>query len=348
MKTTSISGKLDLAVAEVPLPKPGPGEIRIRVSFVGICGSDLHYYFEGANGAFVVKEPLTPGHELSGHVDLDPSGRLTPGTPVTIHPARFGATDDSIPDAPHLWSGGSYLGSASTTPHTQGAMAEYLLVDASMVRILPQGLPVLRAVLAEPLAVGLHAVARAGSVHGARVLISGAGPIGLLTAAAASAAGASSVVVSDVLAEPLALALTIGAHETRHVGVDTIEADSFDVVFECSGAAAAISSAVIAVRRRGTVVQVGMVPAEARPVALAPLISKEVTLIGVFRFLDEIDEALLLLAQRPEIEAVVTHVLPVEDVQQAFELAKASSVSSKVVVDLSDDRHQVDARIVAA
>lgn len=92
--------------------------MRVRIAWGGICGSDLHYYHDGANGAFVVREPLTPGHELSGTVDLDPSGELKPGAPVTFHPATFGDCQPGLEGQPHLWPNGDYLGSASTTPLT--------------------------------------------------------------------------------------------------------------------------------------------------------------------------------------------------------------------------------------
>ncbi len=192
MKSLLIESARTAAVREVAVPEPEEGQVRLRVAYVGICGSDLHYFFDGANGAFVVREPLVPGHELSGTVDLDPSGALAPGTPVTVHPARFGTPREGIEDAPHLWPGGSYLGSASTWPHTQGAASEYLIVESGMVRPLPTELPVRRAVLAEPLAVALHALGKAGPVEGLEVLVTGSGPIGLMAVAAATAAGRAS------------------------------------------------------------------------------------------------------------------------------------------------------------
>ncbi|MGK9220233.1 MULTISPECIES: zinc-binding dehydrogenase [Microbacterium] len=337
MRAAFIDGKERIEVREAPTPEPGEGEVRIRVDSVGICGSDLHYYFEGANGEYVVREPLVPGHELSGRVDLDPSGRLAPGTPVTVHPARFGTPERGIEDDPHLWPGGSYLGSASTWPHTQGGMSEQLVVRADMIRVLPDALPVRRAVLAEPLGVALHAATRAGDLAGARVLVSGAGPIGLLAVAAARARGAAHITVSDVLEAPLARAEELGADALVRVGTEELPQSAFDVVFECSGAPVAISSAGTAVRRKGVVVQVGMVPNEPRPVNLAPYISKEVHLVGTFRFHDEIDEAVALLAADPGIERVVTHALPLAEVAEAFRIARDAQVSGKVVVTLQSD-----------
>ncbi len=332
MKAMYIDRKLELAEREVETPEPRVGQVRIRVAYVGICGSDLHYYFEGANGAFTVEEPLAPGHELSGRVDFDPSGVFAPGTPVTVHPARFGRAEPGIEDAPHLWPDGSYLGSASTHPHTQGGLSEYLVVEHDMIRVLPADLPLQRAALAEPLAVALHAVTRAGDILGASVLVSGAGPIGLLTAAAARARGASEVTVSDVLEPPLARALAVGADRVIRIGAEALPENAFDIVFECSGAMAAISAAFCAARRRGVVVQVGMVPNEPRPVNLAPVISKELQVLGVFRFKDEIDEAVQILAATPGLDAVITHVIDASDSISAFEVAKDSAASGKVVI----------------
>ncbi|GAA1646271.1 L-idonate 5-dehydrogenase [Georgenia ruanii] len=337
MKALTIHGKTDIREEEVPTPEPAEGQVRLRMAYAGICGSDLHYYFEGANGEYVVREPLVPGHEVSGTVDLDPSGELAPGTPVTVHPATFGTPEDGIEDRRHLWPGGSYLGSASTWPHTQGGMSEYLLVGKDMVRVLPATLPLRRAALAEPLAVALHAINVAGGVSGKRVLVSGSGPIGLLAAAAALAKGATQVVATDVLPGPLERARALGVHSTVQVGTEEIPPLAFDVVLECSGVPAAISPALVGARRAGIVVQVGMVPNEARPVNLAPLVSKELQLRGTFRFNDEIDEAVELLDATPSFEQVITHDLPAGRAVEAFAAARDSATSGKVVVALWQD-----------
>ncbi|WP_298941876.1 zinc-binding dehydrogenase [uncultured Microbacterium sp.] len=334
MDAVVITGKRDIAVSDLPVPLPAAGQVRLRIGYVGVCGSDLHYFFEGANGAFVVTEPLVPGHEVSGWVDSDPSGEFATGTAVTVHPARFGAAHPDVPAAPHLWPGGSYLGSASTVPHTQGAMSEYLLVERDMIRALPSELPLRRAVLAEPLAVALHGAGRAGDLAGARVLVCGAGPIGLLSLVAARARGAREVTVSDLLPEPLERARRLGADAVIQIGVDDVGSEEFDVVLECSGAAAAVTAALIAVRRRGVVVQIGMLPAEPRPISLAPLVSKEATLVGAFRFFDEIDEAIVLLTAHPAIESVITHVFGPQHARVAFDTARESAQSGKVVVQM--------------
>ncbi|MPV36083.1 zinc-binding dehydrogenase [Georgenia subflava] len=340
MRALVINGKLDLREEELPVPEPAAGEVRLRMAFAGICGSDLHYYNEGANGAFVVREPLVPGHEVSGTVDLDPSGELAAGTPVTIHPATFGTPEAGLEDHRHLWPNGAYLGSASTWPHTQGGMSEYLVVAKDMLRVLPDSLPLRRAALAEPLAVGLHGIALAGGVAGKRVLVSGSGPIGLLTAAAALAKGAAEVVATDVLPGPLERARALGVHRTIQVTEEEIPAMAFDVVLECSGVPAAINAALVAARRAGTYVQVGMVPNEPKGINLAPMISKELTVHGSFRFNDEIDEAVAMLDANPAFEDVITHDIPAVSALDAFAAAKDSQASGKVVVSLWQDPEQ--------
>ncbi len=334
MKALAIHGKEDIRWEDREVPTPGDGEVRLRVNYVGICGSDLHYYFHGANGDYTIQEPLTPGHELSGVVDLDPSGRLAPGTPVTVHPARYGPVVPGLEEHPHLRAGGDYFGSAATTPHRQGGASEFLIVEDHMVRVLPASLPLERAALAEPLAVAIHAVGLAGDVTDKRVLVIGAGPIGLLVAAAAVHAGAAVVGASDVREEPLDRARSLGATETFLVGRDTIENESFDVVFECSGVGVSLTTAVRAARRAGTLVQVGMLPNADISVNLAPLLAKELTIRGAFRFSTEIDDAVALLAGTDALDPVISHVLPASDAVAAFELARDSSASAKVLLSL--------------
>lgn len=333
MKALYINGKLDIQLVEQDVPTPSENEVRVKISHIGICGSDLHYYYEGANGAFVVKEPLMPGHELSGTIDLDSSGQYPEGTPVTVHPATFGKSEPGIEDSPHLWPGGAYLGSASTWPHTQGAAAEYVIFRREMIRTLPEKLSLRDAALAEPLAVGLHAINIAGGVKGKKVFVSGSGPIGLLVVAAAKILGATEIVTSDLLAGPLSRATTLGATKTITIGVDPLQENYFDIAFECSGVARAISGALTTVRRAGVVVQVGMLGAGNHEIAIAPLVAKEIQLRGTFRFKDEIDQAVQILAENKWIGSAITHIFSPEQAIEAFAMAKNSQESGKVLIE---------------
>ena len=340
MRAVRIHARQDMRAEQVPDLEPGAGEVRLQVGYVGICGSDLHYYADGAAGIFAIREPLIPGHEVSGVVDFDPAGEFEAGTPVTVHPATWGVPQpDLTEEQRHLWPGGGYLGSASTWPHTPGGLAEQLVVRSDQVRPLPASLPVKRAALAEPLAVSLHALAVGGGIEGKRVLISGSGPIGLLTAAAAAAEGAAEVVCADLLPGPLQRARSLGAISpvpigTVQIGVEELPDSHFDVTLECAGVPQALHGLLLATRRAGILVQVGNLPDETRPVNLAPLVSKEIQLRGTFRFNAEIDTAIALLDKNPQIEQVITHVLPIDDVKKAFAVAANSEISGKVLVEV--------------
>ncbi|HIY23338.1 MAG TPA: L-idonate 5-dehydrogenase [Candidatus Brachybacterium merdigallinarum] len=334
MKALTIHAAEDIRWEDAPEVEPGPGEVRLRIRYVGICGSDLHYYYNGANGTFVITEPLIPGHELSAVVDLDPSGELAPGTPVTAHPARYGTSRPGIEDRPHLWPGGDYLGSASVTPHRQGAAAEYMIIDRANLRRLPESVPLTRGALAEPLAVALHAVSIAGDVAGKNCLVLGSGPIGLLAIAALRHRGAATVTATDIRPEPLERARAIGADHTVDVTADSVQTDAFDVVLECSAAPVSLSSAVQAVRPAGIIVQVAILPNTEIPVNLASLVAKEVQLRGTQRFDTEIDEAIELLAEDPRFDAVVTQIVPAAEAVDAFVTARDASRSAKVLLEL--------------
>ena len=320
MKAVYIKGKEDLEIADVPVPEPGPGQVRIAVEYVGICGSDLHYYFNGANGTFVIREPLIPGHEMSGHIDLDPQGEWAPG----------------MENLRHLRPGGSYLGSASTWPHTQGAMAEYMLVNRDMIRLLPESVSTRTAALVEPLGVVLHGINMIGDLSGAKVLVSGSGPIGLLAGFAAKQRGAAHLTCSDVLDGPLERAKKVGADEVINVINDKLPENAYDVILECSAAAPAVTSCLQAAKPRGRIAQIGMFPGTPVSVALAPLSQKELTWVGTMRFDNEVDEAIAMIAEAPDVAEVITHVIGVDQALEAFAIAKDSQVSGKVLVALGE------------
>lgn len=337
MRAVVAHGAGDLRVEDVPVPDVEAGAVLVRVAFGGICGTDLHYYQHGRNGIYDLRRPLVLGHEIVGTITAVGAGVGAPydvGAAVALHPARPtpkpGATKAL---GLHLAPGGSYLGSASTDPHTDGGFAEYVAVDADQIRLLPAGLPLRRAVLAEPLAVAIHGVAQAGDVRGRTVLVSGAGPIGCLSVAALRAGGAGTIVVTDLAEEPLRIARGVGATRTVRLGGDAVlEEESFDVVVEASGAPVALASALGLVRRGGTIVQLGMLPAGDLSLPMAALVSREITLRGSQRFELELDDAIALLAATPELELVVTHEFPIDQGVDAFDAAASSSVAGKVVI----------------
>jgi L-idonate 5-dehydrogenase len=201
-------------VEELPVPEPGPGEALVAVRYGGVCGSDLHYWRHGGVGDFRLREPMVLGHEVVGTVVSYGTGATgpAPGTAVAVHPATpCGHCPECSEGRANVCRDTRYLGSAARFPHVQGAFAERIAVPAGQLRALPDGLGPRRAALAEPLSVALHAVRRAGDVSGRHVLVTGAGPIGCLVVAAAKAAGAARVTVTDLVPEALGHAAGAGA-----------------------------------------------------------------------------------------------------------------------------------------
>ncbi|KAA9156004.1 alcohol dehydrogenase catalytic domain-containing protein [Amycolatopsis acidicola] len=341
MKAIVVHGARDLRVDTVPGHAAAPDSVVVRIVYGGICGSDLHYAADGRNGPYTVTEPLVLGHEVVGvvaEVGRDVRDAPAVGTPVAIHPATPAAPAGAIePTGLHLRQGGTYLGSASTRPHTQGGFVELLEVQPGQLRVLPDELPLRRAVLAEPFAVALHGVRRLGDrVRGARVLVSGAGPIGSLAIAALRHAGAAEIVAADLQEFPLKIAASVGAGTILNLSRrHTLPGSSFDVVVEAAGAVPSLVSILDAVRPGGSVLQLGMLPREPVAVPMSTVIAKELTLFGSQRFDIELDEAIALLAADPSLEAVVSHEFPLDDATKAFAVAADSSQSAKTILHIS-------------
>lgn len=340
MHACVVHGAGDLRVQEWPAAEPGVGEVAIAVRLGGICGSDLHYFHRGAVGDFQVRQPMVLGHEVVGHISaLGPASDGPPvGTAVAVHPATpCGDCDECRQGRRNVCARTRYLGSAARIPHVQGGFTQHLVVPAAQVRELPTGLDLRRAVLAEPLSVALHAVHRAGDVRGLRVLVTGAGPIGCLVAAVLRHRGAAEVIVTDLLDQPLAVASRVGATHTVRADRpdDPAWPEQVDAAIEASGAAAGLATCVQRVRRTGTVVLLGLLPPGEVGLMGNLVVTREITLTGAFRFDNELDEAIALLAGGLDVDGVVSHTFPLTQARAAFEMAGDRAHASKVLLDLS-------------
>ena len=336
--------KGDLRVEEVPLGVPGPEEAVVEVLYGGICGSDLHYWLHGAAGESILKAPLVLGHEISGRVVRAAGNGTGPaaGTPVAVHPATPGRGEGPgaaryPADRPNLSPGCTYLGSAARYPHTDGAFSRYVNLPVRMLRALPAGLDLRTAALIEPASVAWHAVARAGDVAGKTALVIGSGPIGALAVAVLKRAGAARIVAVDMHAKPLEIAAAVGADEVLAAGdAAAIAAVEADVVIESSGNHHGLASAIGGAARGGTVVMVGLLPTGPQPVLISLAITRELDLKGSFRFNDEIDDVIAALTDGTlHIGPVITHEFPVRDAIEAFEVARNSAESGKVLLSFA-------------
>jgi L-idonate 5-dehydrogenase len=326
-------GRKDLRIEWVEDRPLASDEVRVAVAFGGICGSDLHYYHHGAVGDFTVREPLTLGHEISGTViEVGAAVRgLTVGLKAALNPSRPCLTCSFCrAGRSNLCTNMQFLGSAARLPHIQGGFAQHLVLHQHQIVPVPQATDLLRLSVAEPLSVGLHAVNRAGALVGKRVIVTGSGPIGLLTARSAHLAGAAEVVSTDVADAPLAVARAhMGASRTFNVAsqpgaLTEFEADGgcFDVAFEASGSAAALTSIFNVIRRGGRIVQVGMLPPGPAPIPMNLLQSREIELVGAFRAHDEFRLAVdLIVSGAIDVSAIMSGTYPLSEAVTALELA---------------------------
>ena len=251
----------DIALAE----RLGPRDVRVAIHTVGICGSDVHYYRHGRIGPFVVREPMVLGHEAAGTVvevgaevsHLQPGDRVAmePGIPdPDSRAARLGLYN--LDPAVRFWA----------TPPIHGVLRPTVVHPAAFTFKVPDRLGFDEAAMVEPLAVGMHAAAKARIVPGDVAVVIGAGPIGMVTALAALAGGCSRIVMADLVAAKLQLAASLGPLVPVEVGSDSlVEATrsvtggwGADIVFECSGSVAAAAGMLEPLRPGGCVVLVGM------------------------------------------------------------------------------------------
>ena len=338
MLTCRIHAKQDLRIEPAEDPQIGPGQVLIRLGAGGICGSDLHYYFEGRNGSFVIREPLIPGHEASGVVAKVGPGvtRVKPGDKIAVSPSHAcGHCDYCREGREHLCRNMRFLGSASLYPHVQGMFCEYFVMGERQCYPVAGDISLGELAFAEPLAVALHAINRGPALVGKSVLITGAGTIGCLTVIAARLAGARQITVSDVIDRPLATATEVGADRTIRADRDAgaLVAPQFDVAYEVSGSFAALKACVAAVKRGGTVVQVGTLPHEPLPFVVNEVMSKELDLKGAFRWGIEFDWAVdYLSSRRVDVRPLLSGQFPLQEAVKAFELAKDKTRSTKVQV----------------
>ncbi|HTS22314.1 MAG TPA: L-idonate 5-dehydrogenase [Casimicrobiaceae bacterium] len=336
MLTCRIHAKDDLRLDQTAEPAVGPGQVLIRLGAGGICGSDLHYYYEGRNGSFVIREPLVPGHEASGVVAKVGSGvtRVKPGDKIAVSPSQAcGRCDYCREGREQLCRNMRFLGSASVYPHVQGMFAECFVLGERQCYPVSADVSLGELAFAEPLAVGLHAVHRAGDLLGKSVLVAGAGTIGCLTMIAAKLKGATSVTACDVLDRPLETARAIGVARTIRADRDreALAAPQFDVAFEASGSPPALDACMAALKRGGTLVQVGTLPHQALPFVVNEIMAKELDFKGAFRWGIEFDWAVEYIAsRRVDVKPLLSGQFPLQEAVKAFALARDKTQSTKV------------------
>ena len=339
MKAVVIHSAKDLRVEDRDIEPAGPGQVDIAIEAGGICGSDLHYYNHGGFGTVRVREPMILGHEVAGRVVALGSGvsHLAVGDRVAVSPSRpCNACDYCLKGQQNHCLNMRFYGSAMPMPHIQGAFRQRLVAEAWQCHKVSEGISINEAAFAEPFAVTLHAVSRAGSLQGKRVLVTGCGPIGVLSIIAARLHGAREVVATDVMDAVLEKAKLIGADRTINVASepDALNGYSankgyFDVHFEASGNERAVRSGLEVLKPRGILVQLGLGGDILLP--QNTIVAKEIEMKGTFRFHEEFGQAVDLINQRRvDFSPLLSEIYPVADAVKAFEVAGDRSRSMKV------------------
>ncbi|MEV5832575.1 NAD(P)-dependent alcohol dehydrogenase [Nocardia sp. NPDC052112] len=308
-------GRIEMQERQVP--RPAPGDVLIRVHAVGVCGSDAHYFRAGRIGEFVVEAPLILGHEAGGMIVAVGDG---------VSEERVGQRVSIEPQRPDPNSAESRRGHYNLCPHMRffatppvdGALCEYVTIGAAFAHPVPAAMSDEAAALCEPLSVGIAAIRKAAVGGGARVLVAGAGPIGVMVVQVASAYGATEIVVSDPDRHRREMACRFGATGTIDPGTDDLPA-SVDAFVDASGAPSAVAAGIAAVRPAGRVVLVGSgAPTMSLPVQRIQ--NRELILTGVFRYADTWPAAIALVASgRVDLDAMVTARYSLERTAEALE-----------------------------
>jgi L-iditol 2-dehydrogenase len=317
-----------IEVQDRPDPEPASHEAVVRVRAVGVCGSDTAYYTVGRIGDWVVDGPIILGHEVSGEVvevgtdvtrvSVGDRVAVEPGTPCrNCRECRAGRY--------HLCPDLVFL----ATPPYDGALVEAMAIDARNLYPIPDDMTYEEAALLEPLSVGIWGCRRAGLQPGDDVLVSGAGPVGLLAGAAALALGAASATVTDVSEFRLGVAERMGLR-TEAPGGSGLH---YDVLLECSGASGVLATGLRRLRPGGRAAMIGMPKEELVGLPMSQLTVQEISVSLVHRYNDTWPLAVALVASgRVDVSSLVTHHFALAETADALLLGKTVTDSIKAVV----------------
>jgi L-iditol 2-dehydrogenase len=325
-------GVRDLRVEAHPMPEPGPREVLVEIRAVGICGSDVHYYEHGRIGDFVVRAPLVLGHESGGAVVAAGPGatRHAPGQRVALEPGiPCGQCRECRAGRYNLCPGVRFF----ATPPVHGSLARYVTIDEDFAHPLPDSLSDDAGALMEPLSVGIWANRKAGTAVGSRVLVTGAGPIGVLAAQVARAAGAW-VAIVDINADRLRAAGGFGFDAVLD-GRDRpdLRALDPDVLIECTGVEAVVGDGIRALRPAGRAVLVGLGPRADLTLPVSTIQQRELLVTGTFRYANTYPGAIALAASgRVRLDDLVGARLPLAESERALQMGHTDPAVLKTIV----------------
>lgn len=332
MRASVLIEKGVVRLEDVATPELDADQVLIQIAAVGVCGSDVHYFHEGRIGDFVVEEPMILGHEAAGTI-VAVGSAVSPdrvGERVSIEPQRACRVCEQC-------KRGAYnlcpFMEFYATPPIDGAFAQYAVIQADYAFAIPDSMSFEAAALCEPLSVGIWSNQKAGTRPGSKVLISGAGPIGIVVLQVALAFGASEVIISDIAANRLETAKRFGAtrvidpreEDIAELGLDV------DVFIDASGAQPAVRAGILALKPGGRAVLVGM-GADEYPLPVSRIQARELEVTGVFRYANTWPLAIeLATSGKVDLDALVTSRFGLDDVEEAL-AAATDPKALKVIV----------------
>ncbi len=327
MKVCVLTGKQKLEWVERDIPQPAAGELQIKLEYVGICGSDLHFYQEGQLANWTLDGHLALGHEPGGVVTAIGEGvtGFEIGDKVSIEPAvPCGECEECRKGLYNLCTNIKML----AIPHERdGVNAEYCVHDASMCYKLPENVSTLEGAMIEPLAVGMHGTELSDARVGETAIVLGSGCIGLCTLISLKARGVSEVYVADVMDKRLEKAMELGAtrvfnskRESIEEFAKTLPGGGVDQVYECAGNRVTTLQAGRLIKRGGKVTLTGVSPEPILELDIATLNAMEGTIYNVYRYRNLWPKAIAAVASGMlPVKEIVSHEFPFEDCIHAIE-----------------------------
>lgn len=349
MKAARWYAAKDIRVEETNIPKPNDNQVKIEVKFAGICGSDLHEYNHGPQ-LIPVDKPYalnghqgvtTLGHEFSGVVVETGKNvtKIKKGDRVTVEPIFRNPESPFVPKGEYNLS--EPLGFVGLTAN--GAFAKYVVVEEYMAHKMPDKMTFEQGAIVEPAAVAAYGIQQSGMKMGDTVLITGAGPIGLLTLQVALASGASQVYITDISESRLAKAKEIGATQTFDARDKNIPEKikeltdvGVDVFIDAAGVQASFDTGIASLRNGGTAVIVALFSKDITHDALDHAL-RELTIKGIIGYRNIFPEVIALInSGRLPVEKLITNIISLEEiVENGFDALIKDPSEVKILVDIS-------------
>lgn len=327
MKTAVMTGIGEVEIQRRPIPSPADNEVLVKVEYVGICGSDLHYYESGRIGNFIVEPPFVLGHEAGGTVvEVGQNVKdLKAGDRVAMEPGKTcGSCSHCKEGKYNLCEDVIFF----ATPPVDGVFQEYVAHEAALCFKLPENVSTMEGALIEPLAVGMHAANQGGAHLGQTAVVTGAGCIGLCTLLSLRAMGVSKIIVTDVMPKRLNKALELGADYVINGKEEDVVARIMEITggkgadlgLETAGSQITATQLIKAAKKGSTIVFVGYSASGEMTLPIGMALDKELTFKTVFRYRNIYPMAIEAVATgKISIKDIVTNYYELDDIKNALD-----------------------------